>query len=418
MGDKRTSVFLSKESVDAAEPAAARYIVWDEALAGFGLRVEPSGRKTYVIRYRAGGGRRGALRQFKLGTHGKLTPDQARRAAKTKLAQVQLGGDPQRDLGLDRERLTVSELCELYLREGADGKKESTLKLDRIRIKRHILPRLGRLLVPEVSAADIQRLVRDVAAGRIKGEATPHTRGGPGAAARTAGLLGGIFTFAVRRGLRPDNPLRLVTRPQDRRRERFLSSKELAVLGDTLTVVAATGAQPGHIAIIRILALTGARKNEIARLKWAELDEGSSSLKLGDSKTGQKRIPLGAAALQLLVDWPKSDSPWVFPDPRDPKLPLRGLDWFWVSLRKRAGLEDVRIHDLRHSFASAGLASGQGLPLIGKLLGHAHHGSTARYAHLADDPVREAADRIAAQISGAMAGEEAKVVGISERGPR
>jgi integrase len=394
--------YLSKQTVDAAEPGVRRYIVWDDALSGFGLRVEPSGLKTYVVRYRQGGGRRGLLRQFKLGTHGKLTPDQARKAAKLKLAEAELGADPQASRVAARAELTMGELCELYMREGVDGKKDSTLKLDRIRIDRHIKPRLGRIKVSDVTHTDLQRLVRDISAGKIKGEATPHTRGGPGAAARTAGLLGGIFSFAIKLGMRPDNPARLVERPKDRRRERFLSMAELGALGDALEEAARTGAKPAYVAIIRLLALTGARKNEIARLKWSEVDFEQGYIRLGDSKTGPRKIPLGGAAAELLSRLPQKASKWVFPDPAAPKEPIRGLDWAWVTIRRRAALDDVSIHDLRHSFASAGIASGQGLPLIAKMLGHRHVQTTARYAHLADDPVREAADRVATKIEDAL----------------
>jgi hypothetical protein len=209
-------ITISKETVDHALPGASRYIVWDKRLTGFGLRVEPSGTKTYIVRYRAGGGRRGVLRQFKIGTHGKLTPDQARKEAGRRLAEAELGGDPQAVRIAKREELTVSELCDLYLAEGVDGKKPSTLQLDKIRIERHVRPRLGRLPIGEVRLDDVQRLVRDVAAGKIKGGATPHTRGGPGAASRTAGLLGAIFAFALRRRLVAENPVRGVVRPPDR----------------------------------------------------------------------------------------------------------------------------------------------------------------------------------------------------------
>jgi integrase len=251
------------------------------------------------------------LRQFKIGTHGKLTPDQARKQAGRRLAEAELGGDPQADKVTKRQELTVAELCDLYLREGVDGKKASTLKLDRIRIDRHIAPRLGRLPIGEVQLDDVQRLVRDVAAGKIRGEATPHTRGGPGAAARTSGLLGAIFTFAIRRKSLADGPVRGVTRPADRKRERFLSPKELAQLGDALRVAGDEGANVSHIAIIRLLALTGARKNEIARLSWREVDLERGLLNLGDSKTGRKAVRLGEAALELLAELPHPHEAWI-----------------------------------------------------------------------------------------------------------
>jgi len=412
---KQASVItISKETVDRAKPAATRYVLWDRRLKGFGLRVEPTGAKSYFIRYRAGGGRRGVLRQFKIGAHGKLTPDMARKEAGRRLAEAELGGDPQATRVTQRQQLCVSELCELYMAEGVDAKKASTLQLDRIRIERHIKPRLGRLPIGDVQLHDIQRLVRDVAAGKIKGEATPHTRGGPGAAARTAGLLGAIFGFAVSRRLLADNPVRGVSRPRDVKRERFLSPAELGRLGEVLADAEQTGANGAHVAIIRLLALTGARKNEIARLKWTEVDADRSILNLGDSKTGPKAIRLGAAALRMLSDVPQAHPIWVFPDPVHKNEAIRGLDWFWVTIRTRADLPDVRIHDLRHSFASAGLATGQALPLIGKLLGHQHVSTTARYAHLADDPLRAAADRISSTIAGALNGESSNVVHIGK----
>ncbi len=176
------------------------------------------------------------------------------------------------------------------------------------------------------------------------------------------------------------------------------------MLRDALRVAKIAGANASHIAIIQLLALTGARKNEIAHLTWREVDFERGALNLADSKTGRKAVRLGDAALEVLAELPHAHPKWVFPDPSAREEPIRGLDWFWVGLRKRAGLADVRIHALRHSFASAGLASGQGLPLIGKLLGHRNVQTTARYAHLAEDPVKTAADQIARDIADKMGG--------------
>ena len=403
--EKVRTARLNMRSVEAAKKEAARYTVWDADLKGFGLRVEPSGTKTFIVRYRVGGGRRGTLRQFKVGRYGNITPEEARDEATPILALAELGKDPQAERAAARATLTMSELCDLYLAEGVGTKKESTLTLDRIRIKRHIKPLIGNRRITEIGVGDLTRLMSDIATGKVKDAATPHTRGGPGAASRTIGLLSGIFSFAVSRRLCSENPAKGVVRLKDRSRERFLSPKELGDLGDALTAAATDGANPGHIAILRLLALTGARKNEIARLRWSEFKADRDWLQLGDSKTGQKVIRLGAAALELLNTLtPTEGSPFVFPDPRDPSIPLRNLDWAWVGIRKRAGLEDVRVHDLRHSFASVGVGGGSSLLLMGKLLGHAHIATTHRYAHLADDPVKDAADRIAGSISAAMGG--------------
>jgi integrase len=190
----------------------------------------------------------------------------------------------------------------------------------------------------------------------------------------------------------------------------------MAALGDARSALQAEGrSHPVAFDIIRLLALTGARRNEIARLKWEEVDQERSTLRLQDSKTGRKVIPLGAAALSVLVAQPRSNFVYVFPQPGEPDKPFRGLFYAWELARERARLAGVRIHDLRHSFASAGLASGQALPLIGKLLGHAQVTTTARYAHLADDPVKAAAERISDAISSAMDGKTADVRRIARR---
>ncbi|OYX72929.1 MAG: hypothetical protein B7Y81_04215 [Caulobacter sp. 32-67-35] len=407
-GEAARVVRLTKRSVDAVAKEAARFTVWDSDLKGFGLRVEPSGSKTFIVRYRVGGGRRGTLRQAKVGRYGKLTPDQAREEAERILAKVELGQDPQADKAAARETLTMAELCDLYLAEGISAKKASTIALDKVRIARHIKPAIGARKITDLHASDIQRLTQDIAAGKLK-DPTPHSRGGPGAAARTAGLLGGVFKFAVARKLCAENPAAGVKRPKDRKRDRFLSPKELGALGDALTTASERGANPGLVTIIRLLCLTGARKNEIARLRWSEVNIERGRLELADSKTGEKVVPLGAAAMELLSEVARTNSAYVFPDPRDASIPIRNLDWFWVGIRRAAALEDVRIHDLRHSFASVAVAGGSSLFLIGKLLGHADAATTQRYAHLADDPLQAAADRISQSISSSMAGTSAEV---------
>ena len=417
MSDEGRKARLGRRSVGDAAPEAERYTVWDTDLKGFGLRVAPTGTKTYLVRYRAGGGRRGTLRQLVIGRHGALTPDQARDAAEKALAAVQLGEDPQAAKAVKRAELTVSELCDLYLDEGVATKKASTVYIDRTRIARHIKPTLGRLKVSEVERADVERMMRDVAEGRTKHPDAPWVRGGKAAATRAVGLLSGIFTFAVGRKMRADNPAAGVDRFKDVRRERFLSPAELGRLGDTLTAMEAEGADWRPVAAVRLLALSGARKNEVARLRWSEVDAERGFLRLEDSKTGQKTVRVGAPVLELLAALPRAKGAvYVFPDPSDPAQPYRRLDWAWVGLRKRAGMADLRLHDLRHSFASVGLASGQTLPLIGKLLGHAHVATTSRYAHLADDPVQAAADRISQTIHGALSGRSGEVVALKVGG--
>ena len=249
----------------------------------------------------------------------------------------------------------------------------------------------------------------------IRGRAI--VKGGKGVAARTVGLLGGIFTFALNRGLRADNPVRGVKRFPDNKRERFLSPIEMARLGDTLASAELAGESYSAVNAIRLLALTGCRRSEILTLRWDYIDWERSCLRLPDSKTGGKVVPLGAAALEVLAGLPQSkDNPYVLPGAQSGHFV--GLPKAWQRIRKRAGLDNVRLHDLRHSFASVAVAGGDSLYLVGKVLGHRQSRSTEVYAHLADDPVRAVADRAAEKIAAAMkSGDEdgAEVIRIKER---
>jgi len=400
---------LGKTVVDKAEPAAVRYTIWDDKLAGFGVRISPAGAKTYIARYRAGGGRAGQLRQMTLGRHGQLTADQARTAADKIISAATLGGDPAADRMKARADLTIAALCDLYFAEGCTTKKLTTLYTDRGRAKRHIVPLLGSRRAGTVTRADVERFLADVATGktartektRARGKAV--VKGGRGTATRTVGLLGAIFTFAVSRGIRADNPVRGVKRFKDRKMERFLNSGEMGALGEALRAEAAAGGNASAVNVIRLLVVTGCRKNEIQRLKWSEVDPAMSCLRLEDSKSGQKVVPIGAAALAILSKIPKGTSTFVFPTQGDDGKPFQEVDKTWRVVREAAGLPDVRLHDLRHTFASAGLLAGYGLPVLGKLLGHADTATTQRYAHIADSPVKVAADAIAAAIEDALA---------------
>jgi len=214
--------------------------------------------------------------------------------------------------------------------------------------------------------------------------------------------------------MRNDNPVRGVKRFPDRKSERFLSPAELAKLGEALARIESEGVNPTAIALIRLLAFTGARKSEITNLTWGEVDFERLCLRLGDSKSGQKVIPLGAPAVQILSGLERSgDTPFVFPG-FSGRRPFQGVERVWRKARFRAGFPELRLHDLRHSYASMGLAAGDALPVIGALLGHSDVKTTARYAHLADDPVKAAADRISGSIATAMSGvvEPARLVSM------
>ncbi len=400
---------LNKRAIDGLQATRQRMIYWDDDLAGFGLRIEPSGSKTFLVRYRPGGGRNAPKRFLTIGRYGKLTPDQARTEARRVLSSSELGMDPAGERLRKRKEMSMSELCDLYLALGVVTKKAQTVLGDRGRIERHVKPLIGNKRASEVTSADIEKFMKDIANGKTKADfKTGRSRsrsivtGGKGAATRTVGMLGGIFSFAQRQGIRTDNPCRGVKRYPDKANERFLNQAEIAKLGIALSKSELNGANASATNIIRLLAMTGSRRNEIAGLRWTEVDLERSCLRLQDSKTGAKVVPLGAPALQLLNNLlPIEGSPYVFPASSGSSH-FQGIKRVWHVVRKEAGFPDLRLHDLRHSFASIGLASGDTLALIGSLLGHSNARTTARYAHLADDPKKKAADRISGQIANAL----------------
>lgn len=411
---------ITKRTVDSCEPREQRYTVWDTTLRGFGVRVNSDGSKSYVVKYLIDG----RQRWYTIGRHGALTPDEARTEAQDILGKAAKGIDPAKTKAEERAASTVAELCDRYLADGCATKKPSTLATDRGRIERHIKPLLGHRRVKDVTAGDVRRFLNDVANGKTAADVKtgPHGRaivgGGKGAATRTVGLLGGIFSFAVEEGLRSDNPVRGVKRFPDKKGERFLSLEEMARLGDALAAAEEDGRNPLAIAGIRLLMLTGCRKSEVLTLQWEHVDMERGCLRLPDSKSGEKVVPLGAPALKLLDTLPRLEgNPYVLWGEKK-GAHLVGLPRVWARIRARANLDGVRLHDLRHSFASVGAGAGMGLPIVGKLLGHRDPKTTARYAHVADDPAKAAADRIASTISGAMRGnaEVTEVVQFSKRG--
>lgn len=435
---------LTKTIVDGLEPRTGEYVEWCGKLAGFGCRVRPSGAKTFIAQYRIGG-RGSPTRKVTIGQVGKLTVEEAREAAKEVLSKAALGNDVAAERARKKAELTVAELCDEYLSEGCAHKKASTLVSDRGRIARHIKPLLGRKKIGEVTRTDIERFLRDVSKGKTAAEfktekGRVRVTGGEGTARRTVRLLGGIFTFAVNRGYIASNPRKGVKVSADKKGERFLSPAELQRLGETLRIAEAEGlpwilredakakhrvkgaesvrepVSPYAIACIRLLLFTGCRLGEILNLKWEHVDFANGMLHLPDSKTGAKKVLLSAPALQVLSDIPRSAGFEYVIEGVAKDQPRHDIKRVWARVTHHAGLSDLRIHDLRHSFASVGAASGMGLPVVGKLLGHADPKTTARYSHFADDPLRRASDRIAGTIAAAMNGDTGTVVAIRRAG--
>jgi integrase len=380
---------LTKRVVDAAEVRLGDYFIWDGDLPGFGLRVLPSGRKRYIVQYRAG--RRS--RRVSLGPSTVLTCEQARSQAIAILAAVRNGDDPAIKREAGRKAITVRELAERFDKEHiALRLKLSTAKGYRRMLERFVIPVLGNHRVTEVTRADIAKLHHDLR--HIAYDAN-----------RCLEMISKMFNLAEMWGLRHEgsNPRKHIKKYPEEKRERFLSPAELKRVGEVLREMEQEGIElPSSIAATRLLILTGCRLGEIMTLRWEHVDIPGKTLRLPDSKTGAKVVHLGQPAIQVLENIERlQDNPWVIAGAL-PGARLSDLQPFWQRVRARAGLKDVRIHDLRHTFASTALASGQGLPMIGKLLGHTQVQTTARYAHLAADPVKSAADQVSASIAAAL----------------
>lgn len=381
---------LNKRSIDKAtyQGPGADYR-WDTDIAGFGLRIYPSGRKSYVVTYRC----RGRQRFYTLGRHGELTPYQARTEALETLARTRRGEDPSAERAGERGAPTVTDLWDRYRREYIEVrlKPETQRRLLRLWPK-HILPRFGERKVSDVARSDVAKLMSEMAATPMEANAVRK--------ALSAG-----FNMAEVWGWRSDgtNPCKLVQMFKEETRERFLSEEELGRLAEALATLEEEDPKRAHtVAAIRLLILTGCRRSEILGLRWQDVDFERRCLRLPDSKTGAKVVFLNTVALELLAGIERIEgNPHVIPG-RAPGSHLRRLDRTWDAARKQSGLEDVRLHDLRHTYASFGVGTGLSLPLVGRLLGHSRSATTERYAHLADDPVRQAAEQIGSTIEAAM----------------
>ena len=377
---------ITKRTVDALAPGERERVVWDDDLKGFGVRVHPTGRKVYIVKTRW----RGRAVKVTIGPHGAVTPAEARVRAAEIVSDARAGKDPAARNGADAKAPTMRELGRRFLDEYVPAHcKPSTAAEYRRSVELFIDPRIGGQRVPDIQRSDIAALHHDM-------RATPYQ------ANRTLGVLSKMFNLAELWELRPDgsNPCRHIKRFREEKRERFLSDAEYRRLGETLKRIERDGSEtPSAIAAIRLLMLTGCRLSEIQTLRWAHVDLEAGELRLPDTKTGAKVVHLGDPAIAVLRGLPRNDdNPWVITG-RKPGSHLTDLQHPWRRIRARAGLNDVRLHDLRHSFASGGLLVGEGLPMIGKLLGHTQVQTTARYAHLANDPLKAAANRIASRIA-------------------
>ena len=400
---------LTKRAVEAIKPTEKDFVVWDDDLPGFGLRVKPSGIKSYIVQYKNMVGR---SRRWTIGKHGVVTAALARKDALQIKARVAKGEDPVSQKNAVRVAPTVNQLLDRYLKEHvAVHNKPSTRAVTEILVRRFLRPYLGSLKVASVLRDDIEKLHR-------KMSSTPRQANLVIATAST------IFNLAEVWGMRPDgsNPTRLVKRYPENKRDRFLSMEELGRLGGSLKQAETEQTeQPNVLAVIRLLALTGCRLSEILTLKWDYIDFKQGVFNFPDAKAGARRQALSAAALEILtgidsvvgVDWVLLNKTNTGP------IDKSNMERAWRRIRKRADLEDVRLHDLRHTVGTMAGASGANAFLVRDLLGHKTLAMTGRYVSRDDDPLRDLTNHISNRIAAGLEGmESGEIVTFPRRNKR
>jgi len=411
---------ITKRVVDATEPREKDYVLWDDELPGFGLRVFVSGRRSYVIQYRASG----RSRRYTIGLHGIWTPETARQEAKMLFGRIAGGDDPAEERHLDHKAITVKELCELYLADleaglilgkGGRPKKPGTIISDKGRIKRHIVPLLGRRKVKDLAKADVNKMMKDIMAGKtamvaktkkLRGKSI--VRGGVGTATRTVGLLGGILTYAIEAGIIDTNPVHGIRKPKDNVRDRRLTEAEYRLLGQILRDAKVDGQYETAAEITRVIALTGCRRSEVIGLARTEADIAASCLRLDDTKEGKSVRPIGLPAVEALEAQVEATAgTYLFPGKGDDNA-FGCFPKHWKKLVENTALEDVTPHVLRHSFASIANDLGFTEVTIAALIGHAKGSVTGKYIHTLDTALIMAADTVAGYIQGLLDGIEFK----------
>ena len=388
----KTALKLTKRTIEALFAEGRDTVFWDSELAGFGIRVYRTGRRVYCVQTRGPAG----PKRVALGRHGEITTDAARRQAAAVIDRIKRGEAPF-PVAPEPEP-TVAALADRFLRAHVEVNcSANTRDSFGLIVRNHILPELGGLAVSAVERRHVVALHDGLSAM-------------PTQANRTLAVLSAMFRLAETWELVAPgrNPCRGVRRYKETPRERFLSRDEYRRLGRVLAEAGKDGSEnPVAVAAIRLLLLTGCRRNEILALQWDDIDRAAGELRLKDTKSGARRVPLTPAVAAVLAGIPRAgDNPWVIPG-RRPGSRYVAIHQVWMRLRARAGLDDVRLHDLRHSYASRALALGTGLPMIGRLLGHATVSATARYAHLSRDSEKASAARVGASIGRAILAPDA-----------
>lgn len=448
---------IARRNIAAINATDKPVVYFDDTLKGFGLLVRPSGSRSWILEYRPGAGGRGvAKKRVVLGSPDAVTPEQARATAKDMLAKVRLGADPAAERAEARASDTVAEIADEWLTRHVEPKrKPSTAKLYRAVLDTHILPAIGSRKAATLTRSEVAKLHSAIARKSTSAKkpgarrtAPKKTRGGPIIANRALAVLKAMFSWAIHLALLPEgtaNPATGVEAFKEKGRERFLSSEEMERLGAALSraetqglpwQVKTNGSGLKHlpapdrrvaqfdthsVAAIRLLLLTGARVREILDLEWQHVDFDRGMLRLPESKTGAKVIVLGSAALAVLDRLPRIGRYVIASSSAGTasEKPRADVNRLWRAVCREAGIEGTRLHDLRHSNAAVGAGAGLSLHQIGGLLGHSQTSTTKRYAHLAADPQRRAADMIGAEISAALGLNETVVeLGLARKSTR
>ena len=376
---------MPKSLVDTLPVRDRDVVFWDHDIPGFGVRVCSSGQASYIVQFRGPAG----IRRVSLGELGGFTDQQARTRARAAIACIKRGEEPLP--GREPEAApTVADLAERYMEaHAAVNCNAHTCKSYRGALRNHILPALGSMPVTEVRRSHAEALHYAL-------RATPRQ------ANRVLLVLSKMFWLAEDWGHAPSggNPCRFVVRYREGMRQRFLTEDEYRRVGRALRELETESPLRARAAAaLRLLMLTGCRLTEVLTLRWEDIDRKTGEIRLRDGKTGARMVVLTPAALRVLTEMRRVlRSPWVFTG-NTPDRHLASLSKPWLRVRARAGIEDVRIHDLRHSYASRALALGEGLTMIGRLLGHTDVGSTARYAHLSREAEQVAVNRVGGSIA-------------------
>jgi integrase len=383
-------------------------LIWDTDIKGFGIRYQ-SRDKVYYLKSRVAG----KQCWIAIGPHGSpWTVETAREKARSLLGQKADGANIRELRNEKNETVTVNELADRYMADHAlPFKKQSSAKSDFSNLANHIRPKLGKMSITEIDRNVIARFLQEIASGKIvKPKIQPAknygggaiAKGGKGVSNRCRSLLSKMFNLAERWELMPQNsnPVSHSAKYKENQKERYLSKEEMDALGQQLSLEQA--ARPYHVAAYRLLMLTGARLNEILSLEWSFVDFERQTLFLPDSKTGKKQIPLSSAAIAILESLPRVEgNPHVIVGHGEGKH-LVNLRKHWMEMRVKIGLDEMRLHDLRHSFASTAIMAGVPIAVIGKLLGHKNSKTTERYAHIGQDPIRAAGELVSAKISSSL----------------